>query len=59
MSAEHWSGIVRPKGSSNCNNYRCEYWIMCATSRTMSAHFCFKEGKRQPHLQEKNNAITQ
>ncbi|TCD16806.1 hypothetical protein E0D81_17715 [Lelliottia amnigena] len=59
MLAEHWSGTVRLKGNSNRNNYRCEYWIMCVTSRTMSEHFCLYEGKRQPHLQEKNNAITQ
>ena len=42
-----WCGTVRPKGSSNCNNYRREYWIMCAASRTMSAHFCHNEGKRR------------
>ncbi|QDK17236.1 hypothetical protein ES815_02510 [Leclercia adecarboxylata] len=34
-----WSGSVRLKGNGNWNNYRGEYWIMLAASRTMSAHF--------------------
>ncbi|EHM45056.1 hypothetical protein HMPREF0880_04405 [Yokenella regensburgei ATCC 43003] len=27
------------KGGSNYNNYRYDYWIMCAASRKMRAHF--------------------
>jgi hypothetical protein len=52
------SGTVRLKGNSNCNNYRREYWIMCAASRTMSAYFCHNEGKDATPAGEKN-VITQ
>ncbi|AVR05133.1 hypothetical protein A8H26_21765 [Pluralibacter gergoviae] len=32
-------GLPALKGCNNYNNYRREYWILCATSRTISAHF--------------------
>ncbi|ACY89148.1 hypothetical protein STM14_2705 [Salmonella enterica subsp. enterica serovar Typhimurium str. 14028S] len=36
MSCHHFrTGTDVMKGSDNFNNYGREYWIMCATSRTI------------------------
>lgn len=52
------------KGSDNFNNYGREYWIMCATSRTIITLSQYDKlcpcRAEAPHLQENTiNAITQ
>ncbi|AUY88995.1 hypothetical protein AL497_24820 [Klebsiella aerogenes] len=39
------TAAVKMKGCANFNNYRDGYWIMCATSRTMSANFALRRAK--------------
>ncbi|QBG07331.1 hypothetical protein DA718_09065 [Klebsiella huaxiensis] len=33
------------RGDANFNNYRCGYWILCVTSRTMNTNFALRRAK--------------